>query len=130
MAWTVSGFTWISAIHQPLYRGEAHTSTITAEARGGLEKSGIRRITLTVTTGEMTDCTELGGVPSVIPCRKNATVVQQVCHYPDSPIEAKCQYQLELVDNRIVTYVVEAEDGLGSVVVIPKSLMQAELLQP
>lgn len=103
--------TSISVIHDPLYRAISHTSTITATASNN--SAGIRRITINVTTGEMTDCTELGTSPSMIPCRRNATTLSHVCNYTGNPSSATCTYSRALGDRSIVTYQAEAEPASG-----------------
>lgn len=104
--------TRVTAIHDPLYQAVTHTSTITATASNS--SVGIKRISITVTTGEMTDCTELGGPPSMIPCRINAATVTHVCNYTGSPGTATCTYSQVLGNKAIVTYQAKAEPVSGS----------------
>lgn len=104
--------TQISAIHDPLYRAVGHTSTITATASN--DRVGIANVTITVTTGEMTDCTELGGPPSMIPCRQNATTVTHECNYTGGPSSVTCAYSQTLGNRAIVTYKAKAEPVSGS----------------
>jgi hypothetical protein len=104
--------TSLSVSHDPLYRAVTHTSTITATAANS--SSGIQRIRLTVTTGEMTDCTELGGAPSVVPCRRNATTLVHTCNYAGNPSTATCAYSQALGNQAIVTYRAEAQPVAGS----------------
>src|SRR5262245_7396070 len=106
--------TSLSVIHDPLYRAAPHTSTITASASNS--SSGIQRIRVTVTTGEMTDCTELGGAASVIPCRRNATTLVHTCLYGGNPSTAACTYSHALGNQAIVTYQAEAQPAMGSAV--------------
>jgi hypothetical protein len=106
--------TRVSAIHQPLYEDFAHESSIEATARN--TASGIRKITITVTTGEMVDCADVGWEPppTVIPCRRNASTVSHVCTYSGSPSNATCTYTQPLGRRRIVTYSAEVEPVMGS----------------
>lgn len=104
--------TRVSAIHDPLYRASSHTSTITATASNS--SVGIKRVTITVTTGEMTDCTEQGRPPSIIPCRRNATTITHVCNYSGGPSSVTCTYSQAIGNQAIVSYQVEAEPVSGS----------------
>jgi hypothetical protein len=102
----------VSAIHDPLYQAAPHTSTIEASATN--TRVGIDRITITVVTGEMVECTALGLPPTVIPCRRNATTVTHVCNYAGNPSNATCTYAQALGNQRMVTYRVEAQPAMGS----------------
>jgi hypothetical protein len=104
--------TGISAIHDPLYEASAHTSTITATASNNT--AGIDRIRITVTTGEMTDCTELGVPAQVVPCRRNASTVVHTCDYVGAPSTATCTYSQSLGNQSMVTYKAEADPVTGS----------------
>jgi len=104
--------TSVSAIHDPLYRASAHTSTITATATNN--SVGIQRIRITVTTGEMTDCTELGGPAQVVPCRRNASTLVHTCTYTGAPSSATCSYSQALGNQAMVTYQAVAEPASGS----------------
>lgn len=105
--------THVSAVHQPLYEDFAHDSSIEATARN--TASGIGKITITVTTGEMVDCADVGWEPppTVIPCRRNASTVSHVCTYSSAPSNATCTYTQHLGHRRIVTYSAEAEPVMG-----------------
>lgn len=104
--------TVISARHAPLYRAISHTSTISATATN--EERGLRQIVLTVTTGEMTDCTELGVPASVIPCRRSASTITHTCAFPDEPETATCEYVQPLGDAALVSYRAQAVPVRGS----------------
>lgn len=104
--------TSISALHDPLYRASSHTSTISATARN--TSSGISSIDIVVTTGEMTNCTELGVPASVIPCRRNASVVTHTCNFPTNPDSAVCDFTQTLGNRRLVTYQATANPASGS----------------
>lgn len=104
--------TSIKAVHNPLYRASTHASTITATASNS--SAGIKKIGIIVTTGTMTDCTELGGPASAIPCRLNATTVTHTCNYAGSPSTATCTYSQTLNNQAIVTYHAETEPVTGS----------------
>ena len=104
--------TSLSVIHNPLYRAAPHTSEITATAKNS--SVGIEKISITVTTGEMTDCTELGVPPSMIPCRRNASTIVHECNFAGSPSTATCTYSQSLGNQSIVTYSAVAEPVSGS----------------
>lgn len=104
--------TSVSVIHDPLYRAVSHASNITATASNS--STGIRRIRITVTTGEMTDCTELGLPPSAVPCRRNASTLTYICEYAGKPATATCTYSQVLGRNSIVTYQAEAVPVTGA----------------
>jgi len=95
--------TTINARHDPLYRATPHTTTITANARD--TASGISQITIDVTIGEITACTELGGfIPSVVPCRRNAENFVQGCVFVGGPQNGSCTFTRSLPDRALVTY--------------------------
>lgn len=104
--------TSVSAIHDPLYRAVTHDSTITANASNS--RNGIQRIDIVVTTGEMTDCTELGGPARVIPCRRNASTLTHTCNFAGNPSSATCSYTQNLGNQSMVTYRATATPGSGS----------------
>jgi len=104
--------TSISARHDPIYSAHAHSSTITATATNS--QVGISAITIEVTTGEMTACGASFLFPSVVPCRQNATVVQQGCAFVGSPATASCTFTQNLGDRRLVTYRATAIPVSGS----------------
>jgi hypothetical protein len=107
-----AGTTRISAIHDPLYRAEAHSSTITATASNQEKK--IAEIRIDVIDGEMTACTENGGLPSVIPCRRNATFQARICQFPGNPASATCTWTRRLGDRRLITYDATARTASGT----------------
>lgn len=103
-----------SAIHDPLYRATAHTSTITATARDG--KDGVAQIRIDVIQGELTACTG-GGVfvfPSLIPCRINAVSSSRICNFSNPTVTVTCAFPLTLGDRRLVSYTTKATSGSGS----------------
>ncbi|MCW7537720.1 hypothetical protein OOT46_07630 [Aquabacterium sp. A7-Y] len=91
-----------SVVHDPLYQATTHTSTITASAVD--QPYGVVAIEITVTTGEMTDCSELGMGTSVLPCRRGATTVVHRCSYLGWPRQATCSYSQVLTARRLVSY--------------------------
>lgn len=105
--------TSVSARHTPLYRASAHDATIQVQAAN--EQVGIEKIEIAVTRGTMTDCSELGGPPSVIPCRSGASTTTYECSY-DSPLpsSAICDADLDLGDEELVTYRATAIPGSGA----------------
>lgn len=104
-----TSITNIDARHDPLYRAEAHTSTITVNASN--KRHGINRIRINVVSGEMTACG--GGLPSLIPCRTGAFRQIRTCTF-SAARQASCDFALNMTDRRLVTYDVEVVDGKGS----------------
>lgn len=104
--------TRITARHDPLYRAEPHASTITATASNAEKK--IAQIRIDVAVGEMTACPEMGSLPSVIPCRANATFQAKICPFPSHPTSATCTFTLQLGDRRLITYEPSARTASGS----------------
>jgi hypothetical protein len=92
----------LSAIHNPLYRAENHTSTITARARES--QDGIAEISITAIVGELTACTESQLLPSLIPCRRNASAMGTVCVFPNTTTEVTCSLPVAITPQRLVTY--------------------------
>ncbi|NJO13393.1 MAG: hypothetical protein HC872_07960, partial [Gammaproteobacteria bacterium] len=67
----------ISALHNPLYRAENHTSTITARATES--RDGIAEIRIEAVIGELTACSGgVGVLPSLLRDRR-ATAQGAVC---------------------------------------------------
>jgi hypothetical protein len=104
--------TRITARHNPLYRAEPHASTITATATNAERK--ISQVKIDVAVGDMTACTPMGGFPSLIPCRENATFQAKTCLFPSHPTTATCSFTLQLGDRRLVTYEPSARTASGS----------------
>lgn len=104
----------LSAIHDPLYRASAHTSTITASARD--PSKGVAEIRIDVVEGELTACTENGlfVFPSLIPCRINAVASARVCTFSNVTVPVTCALPLTLGDRRLITYSTKATNGAGS----------------
>ncbi|MEW6703344.1 MAG: hypothetical protein AB1430_00650 [Pseudomonadota bacterium] len=93
----------VSALHDPLYRAEAHTSTITARATE--PRDGITQITIEAVVGEITACTGAPfALPSLIPCRNAASAFGVLCTFASVKTEVSCALPLSLGDRRIVTY--------------------------
>jgi len=94
----------LTAKHSPLYKAEAHTSTIKAVADN--TDGSVSMITIHAMQGFITDCTERGVDPSVIPCRKDARILQPVtCPMKSLEHPAECAMTLNLSDGDMVTYV-------------------------
>jgi hypothetical protein len=102
----------VSALHDPLYRASAHTSTITARANDG--QKGVAEIRIVAIDGELTACTENGWLPSLIPCRRNAVQRTRICTFSNATSPVSCALGLSLGDRRLVTYTVTAKNGGGS----------------
>ena len=93
----------ISAIHDPLYRAENHSSTITARATE--TRDGIAEIRIEAVVGELTACTGPSFTfPSLIPCRTGAWTVTAVCSYPNVKTEVNCTLPIAITPRRLVTY--------------------------
>jgi hypothetical protein len=122
----------ITARHDPLYYPQPHDATITAHVTAPVSYSrnrgkspgprddrltpigGIGRIEIWAWIGDITACTELGTVPSVIPCRANAVfhtfscpepVGTSAATFPPGTAEVFCNDPLKLSDRQLVTYV-------------------------
>jgi hypothetical protein len=101
----------VSARHDPLYRAQAHTSTITGTAQGG--RNGVAQIRIDAVEGELTACTENGSLPSVIPCRRRGMARSRICTFPNVNGPVTCSLPLALGDRRLVTYTTSATSGAG-----------------
>ena len=95
-----AGVPTISALHDPLYRAENHTSNITVRARE--PQDGIAEIQVNAIVGELTACPS--GIPSVIPCRQAAVGVGMLCVFPNVKTEVSCTLPLNITPRRLVTY--------------------------
>ncbi len=100
----------VSALHDPLYRAENHTSTITATARES--RDGIREVSISAIVGEITACSG-SFLPSIIPCRQSAVGMGVVCVYPDVTTEVTCALPIAITPRRIITYTVTARSAGG-----------------
>jgi len=97
----------ISAMHDPLYRAENHTSTITARAREST--NGIKGIVIDAVVGEVAACSGFGSsifgaVPSLIPCRTNATAMSVLCTFADVKTEVTCSLPIAITPRRLISY--------------------------
>jgi len=90
----------LSTLHDPLYRAENHTSTITARATES--RDGIRQVRIEAITGELTACNTF--LPSLIPCRQNASVTTLICIFPDTKTEVTCSLPLSVTARSLITY--------------------------
>ena len=104
-----AGTPTISALHDPLYRAENHTSTITARARE--PRDGIASIEVRATSGELTACSSGPLLPSVIPCRQGASSTAVLCTYANIKTEVTCALPLSITPRRLVTYSATARSG-------------------
>jgi hypothetical protein len=99
----------ISALQDPLYRAENHTSTITARATES--RDGIASITINAVIGELTAC---GGLsPSLIPCRTGASSLGVVCTFPNTTSEVSCSLPISVTPRRLITYSAIATSARG-----------------
>jgi hypothetical protein len=99
----------ISALQDPLYRAENHTSTITARATES--RDGIASITINAVIGELTAC---GGLsPSLIPCRTGASSLGVVCTFPNTTSEVSCSLPISVTPRRLITYSATATSARG-----------------
>ncbi|MFY0563806.1 hypothetical protein ACN28E_08165 [Archangium lansingense] len=94
----------LRAIHDPLYRAENHTSTITARATE--DRDGIASVRIDATIGELTACTSSVGavLPSLIPCRTGASSVSAVCEFANVKTEVTCSLPLSVTARQLITY--------------------------
>jgi hypothetical protein len=104
--------TTVSAQHSPLYYTAPHTSTIHVSAES--TTGGIDSLRIEVTRGEMTDCSELGEGPSLIPCRKEATLTVHTCDFTPALATATCDFELSITSNEIITYKAVASPTSGA----------------
>jgi len=99
----------ISALQNPLYRAENHTSTITARATE--TRNGITSITINAVVGELTAC---GGLsPSLIPCRTGASSLGVICTFPSTKSEVSCSLPISVTPQRLITYSATATSAEG-----------------
>jgi hypothetical protein len=118
--------TTISLRHDPPYRAEPHTSTISVTARS---ESGIQRIVVDLLVGDLVACTD-PNLPSMFPCRRNGFWVTYTCNFelppisgegdPDlpaevglGPVEATCPVSRTLNALKLLTYRASVLDGSG-----------------
>jgi hypothetical protein len=100
----------LRALHDPLYRAENHTSTITARATE--PRDGVAEIRIEAVVGELTACTSaLGALPSLIPCRTGASTSTVVCSYPNVKTEVSCSLPIPITPRRLITYSVTARSA-------------------
>lgn len=93
----------ISALHDPLYRAQNHTSTITARATE--TRDGISSIRIEAVVGELTACTGPAlALPSLIPCRTGAVAMVAQCSYANVKTEVSCSLPVSITPRRLVTY--------------------------
>ena len=104
-----AGTPQISALHDPLYRAENHTSTITARATES--RDGIASITINATVGELTSCAAF--FPSLIPCRTGAVGMGVVCTFPNTKTQVTCALPISITPQRLVTYSATATSARG-----------------
>jgi hypothetical protein len=100
----------ISALQNPLYRAENHTSTITAKATES--RDGIASITINATVGELTACSSF--FPSLIPCRTGAVGMGVVCVFPNTKTEVSCALPIGITPRRLITYSATATSARGT----------------
>src|SRR5438874_1374268 len=80
-----TGVPLVSAIHDPLYRAETHSSTITVTATESTD--GVAEVRIEATVGELTACENQLLLPSLIPCRAGASLLTAVCTYANVKTE-------------------------------------------
>ena len=98
-----AGVPRLSAIHDPLYRAENHTSTITARATE--TRDGIASIRIDAVVGELTACTgAVGALPSLIPCRTGASSVSAICSFANVKTEVTCSLPINVTARRVISY--------------------------
>jgi hypothetical protein len=103
----------VTAEHDPLYRAQPHTSTITAVALDA--DGGVATIRIEVIVGQLTACTELGGLAGLIPCRSGATVSVRECTFANTRRPAACSFPITIGagQERLITYQATATSATG-----------------
>src|SRR5262245_12224726 len=74
--------TTLTVRHSPLYQVGGGIATITAKAANSSD--GIAGIDIIAVTGKETDCTELGMLPSAIPCETNLVQTSTRCNFANN----------------------------------------------
>lgn len=98
-----AGVPRISAIHDPLYRAQDHTSTI--DVRATETRDGVAQIRIDGVIGELTACSgNPGSIPSIIPCRRAASSFSAVCSYANVKTQVSCALPVRVTARRLVTY--------------------------
>jgi hypothetical protein len=125
--------TTISTSHDPLYRAQAHDSEIRVTAQN--MQVGIASISIEVTTGAMTDCSEFAVVPgmttrSIIPCRVGAAVTSNMCTFSGAPAVATCTARVPIQTSTMVTYVASAVATNGQAIKAPEIAYSGGTGQP
>lgn len=123
LACVVTGCTTVTAKHDPLYRAQPHDSAIQAVAQNST--FGISSISIDVTSGPMTDCSEFNVVPgmsmrSIIPCRTSATQTSNACTFAGSPAVATCSVTVPVQASTMVSYLVTVTAGNGGKTTLPE----------
>lgn len=100
----------VNALHNPLYRAENHTSTITVRATE--PRDGIAEIHIRAVVGELTACRAgVFSFPSLIPCRSNAVALGAICTFANVKTEVSCSLPIAITPQRLVTYTASARSG-------------------
>ena len=100
----------VSALHNPLYRAENHTSTITVRATE--PRDGIAEIHIRAVVGELTACNAgTFSFPSLIPCRRNAMALGAICTFANVKTEVSCSLPIAITPQRLVSYTASARSG-------------------
>lgn len=92
----------ITALHDPLYRADGHTSTITATAR--VTQSSIAEIRIEAISGTPAWCPTGSLVPSLMPCRTNAVNIVSACGFSAGRTEASCALNRTITGGRMISY--------------------------
>lgn len=101
----------ISALHDPLFRADAHTSTITA--RASVSKSSIEEIRIEAISGEPRWCPTSNLIPSLMPCRTNSASIVSACGFNDGRTEASCALNRSIAGGRMISYRTTARAANG-----------------
>ena len=95
--------TTVEVYHSPLYSNQSHQSKITAV--GTNSHSGLASIELVVTIGKMTDCSDVDGYASALPCRATgATEQSHTCTFLGGPTTEFCTYDVNVTDESLISY--------------------------
>src|SRR4030095_1756196 len=87
-----------------------HSSQIVATASSA---DGLEHINIVVTAGDADICPSDANVPSLIPCRKNATTQGKTCFFQNAVTTGTCSITQPIAAHTIVTYKVQAKSAKG-----------------
>ena len=92
----------ISALHDPLYRADGHTSTITA--RANVTQTSITQISIEAISGTPAWCPTSSFIPSLMPCRTGSVNIVSACGFNDGRTQATCSLTRSISAGRMISY--------------------------